>query len=122
MLKYQIHKLSKGGKEARSVLLEDILTSDVFGLMYYFPYDSLLRPFLERVLARNPDSNFSVPSAKPKLLFWESINLPEIPQRLGRKAIEPDVIIEWDDTLLFVESKFVSPTDPEELLRVNSSW
>lgn len=118
MLKYQIHKLSKGGKEARSVLLEDILTSDVFGLMCYFPYDSLLRFFLENISARNPNSNFSVPSVEPiKLCFWESIEWPKILPSLGRKGIEPDVIMEWDDTLIFVESKFVSPTDPEELLR-----
>lgn len=118
MLKYQIHKLSKGGKEARSVLLEDILTSDVFGLMSYFSYDFLLRVFLEDISARNPDSNFSVPSVEPiKLNFWESIGWPETLPKLGRKGIEPDVVIEWDDTLLFVEAKFLSPTDPEELLR-----
>jgi hypothetical protein len=118
MLKYQIHKLSKGGKEARSVLLEDILTSDVFGLMSYFSYDFLLRVFLEDISARNLDSNFSVPSVEPiKLNFWESIGWPETLPKLGRKGIEPDVVIEWDDTLLFVEAKFLSPTDPEELLR-----
>ena len=38
MLKYQIHKLPKGGKEARSVLLEDISTSDVFGMPDIVPY------------------------------------------------------------------------------------
>jgi len=38
MLKYQIHKLPKGGKEARSVLLEDISTSDVFGMPGIVPY------------------------------------------------------------------------------------
>jgi hypothetical protein len=118
MLKYQIHKLSKGRKEARSVLLEDILTSDVFGLMSYLPYDSLLRPFLEYISARNPDSNFSVPFTEPiNFCFWESIDWPETLPKLGRKGIEPDVILEWNDTILFVEAKFISLTDPDELLR-----
>lgn len=120
MLKYQIHKLSKGGKEARSVLLEDILTSDVFGLMSYFPYESLLKPFLERISTKNPHSIFSVPAGDPirRFNFWENINWPKSPfPRLGRNVIEPDIIIEWDDTLLFIEAKFISPTDPEQLLR-----
>jgi len=95
------------------------LTSDVFGLMSYFPYDSFLRPFLENISARNPNSHFSVPPIEPinEPCFWERINWPENLPKLRKKRIEPDVIIEWDDTLLFVESKFVLPTEPEELLR-----
>jgi hypothetical protein len=86
--------------------------------MSYFPYNSLLRFFLEKISAGNPNSNFSVPSVEPiKLCFWESIDWPKILPNLARKGIEPDVIMEWDETLIFVESKFVSPTDPEELLR-----
>jgi hypothetical protein len=122
MLKYQIHKLSKGGIEARSVLLEDILTSDVFGLMFYFPYEFLLKPFLKHISVRNPNPNFSVPDANPiNFYFWESINWPETFPKLGRKEIEPDVIIEWDDTLLFIEAKFGFRSDvydmPKQLLR-----
>jgi len=52
MFKYQIHKLSKSGRDARAVLLEDTLTSDVFGLMYYLPYDILLNPLRENNLFR----------------------------------------------------------------------
>jgi hypothetical protein len=118
MLKYQIHKLSKGGKEARAVLLEDILTSDVFGLMAYFPYDLLLKPFLEQVNLRNPQSNFLVPHVEPTAVhFWKSFPWPENLPNLNRESIEPDVVIEWPELLLIVEAKFVSPTDPEELLR-----
>ena len=52
MFKYQIHKLSKSGRDARAVLLEDILTSELFGLMYYFPYDILLKSLRENNLFR----------------------------------------------------------------------
>jgi hypothetical protein len=118
MLKYQIHKLSKGGKEAQTVLLEDILTSDVFGLMSYFPYDLLLKPFLHQVTLKNPKSAFSPPAIAPSQVgFWQSLIWPTALPKLGRESIEPDVLIEWNDTLLIVEAKFLSPTDPEELLR-----
>jgi len=118
MLKYQIHKLSKGGKEARAVLLEDILTSDVFGLMAYFPYALLLKPFLEMVSLKNPGSQFSVPDLEPvDFHFWKSFHWPESLPHLDRESIEPDVVIEWPDLVLIVEAKFVSSTDSEELLR-----
>jgi hypothetical protein len=118
MLKYQIHKLSKGGKEARAVLLEDILTSDVFGLLAYFPYDLLLKPFLEKVSLKNPRSQFSVPDSEPvDFHFWKSFHWPESLPHLDRESIEPDVVIEWPDLILIVEAKFVSATDSEELLR-----
>jgi hypothetical protein len=118
MLKYQIHKLSKGGNEARAVLLEDILTSDVFGLMAYFPYEVLLEPFLKQVKLKNPKSHFLVPDTEPtEVHFWKSFHWPESLPQLDRESIEPDVVIEWPDVVLIVEAKFVSPTDPEELLR-----
>jgi hypothetical protein len=118
MFKYQLHKLSKGGKEARAVLLEDILTSDVFGLMAYFPYRLFLRPFLEQAVLKNSRSNFSVPVVEPdKVHFWKSYGWHQSLPKLGRDSTEPDVIIEWSDVLLIVEAKFISPTDPEELLR-----
>ena len=118
MLKYQIHKLSKGGKEARAVLLEDILTSDVFGLMTYFPYDLLLKPFLEKVSLKNPESHFSVPEVKPTdVYFWQSFHWPDSLPNLDRESIEPDVVIEWTNLVLIVEAKLISPTDSEELLR-----
>ena len=118
MLKYQIHKLSKGGKEARAVLLEDILTSDVFGLMAYFAYDLLLKPFLTKVSLKNPGSHFSVPDIEPvDFHFWKSFHWPESLPHLDRESIEPDVVIEWPDLILIVEAKFVSATDSEELLR-----
>lgn len=118
MLKYQIHKLSKGEKETRAVLLEDILTSDVFGIMSYFPYDLLLQPFLELVKLKNPKSHFSVPAVEPvQVHFWKSFSWPESLPNIGRDSIEPDVLIEWNDVLLVIEAKFISPTDPEELLR-----
>ena len=105
MLKYQLHKLSKGGKEARAVLLEDILTSDVFGLMTYFPYDFLLKPFLEQVNLRNPQSNFAVPHVEPTAVhFWKSFSWPENLPNLNRESIEPDVVIEWPELLLIVEA------------------
>ncbi|MGV8080974.1 MAG: hypothetical protein AB2L22_13070 [Syntrophales bacterium] len=119
MLKYQIHKLSKGGKEGRSVLLEDILTSDVFGTMFYFPYEYLLKPFLQYVIIKNPNSNFSVPAEEPvRIGFWDGIPWPKPPfPKVKRQSIEPDVVLEWDNLLLFIEAKFYSSTDPEELLR-----
>lgn len=118
MLKYQIHKLSKGEKEARAVLLEDILTSDVFGLMEYFPYDLLLQPFLQQVMLRNPESHFLVPAVEPTHIhFWKSMIWPDSLPNLDRDSIEPDVLIEWHNVLFMVEAKFISPTDPEELLR-----
>jgi hypothetical protein len=118
MLKYQIHKLSKGEKEARALLLEDILTSDVFGIMYYLPYDLLMSPFLEQVFHKNPNSAFSIPASEPTHIhFWKSMTWPDSLPDLGRGSIEPDVLIEWPDTLLMVEAKFISPTDPEELIR-----
>jgi hypothetical protein len=118
MFKYQLHKLSKGGKEARAVLLEDILTSDVFGVMNYFQYDLLLQPFLEQVRGKNQGSHFLVPPAAPaEVHFWKSMAWPESLPNLERSFIEPDVIIEWRDVLIIVEAKFISPTDPEELLR-----
>ena len=64
MLKYQIHKLSKGGKEARSVLLEDILTSDVFGLMSYFPYDSSIKGFFETCIGEKPEFQLFTPCCR----------------------------------------------------------
>lgn len=66
MFKYQIHKLSKGGKEARAVMLEDILTSDVFGIMAYFPYELILMPFLDQLRLKNLKSQFLVPVTMPK--------------------------------------------------------
>jgi hypothetical protein len=118
MLKYQIHKLSKGTKEARAVLLEDILTSDVFGLMTYLPYTLLFKTFLDQIELGNPESNFSAPTSEPiKIHFWKSYIWPESLPNLDRESIEPDVVIEWNDTLLIVEAKFISATDPEELLR-----
>ena len=122
MFKYQIHKLTKGEKEARAVLLEDILTSDVFGLMDYFPYDLLLLPFLERVKIKNPKSHFSAPAVEPvQVHFWKSFSWPTSLPKLDRGFIEPDVFIEWNDMLLMVEAKFISPTDPEELVQVKNS-
>ena len=101
MLKYQIHKLSKGTKEARVVLLEDILTSDVFGLMAYLPYTLLFKTFLEQIELANPESNFSAPDSEPiDIHFWKSYNWPEILPNLDRESIEPDVVIEWNDTLV----------------------
>ena len=118
MLKYQIHKLSKGAKEARAVLLEDILTSDVFGLMSYLPYELLFRPFLDQIKVQNPESDFSVPDSGPLAMhFWKTYVWPDDFQKLNRGSIEPDVVVEWSDTLMIVEAKFVSATDPEELLR-----
>jgi len=118
MFKYQIHKLSKGGKEARAVMLEDILTSDIFGLMAYFPYEFMLRPFLDQLKLKNIKSLFPVPAFDPnEVTFWKSYNWSESLPYLNRESIEPDVVIEWDDILLIVEAKFISPTDPEELLR-----
>jgi hypothetical protein len=118
MLKYQLHKLSRGGKEARAVLLEDILTSDVFGLMAYFPYDLLLKPFLEKVSLKNPKSRFSAPEVKPTdVHFWKSFHWSDSLPHLNRESIEPDIVIEWPDLILIVEAKFVSSTDSEELLR-----
>jgi len=118
MLKYQIHKLSKGAREARAVLLEDILTSDVFGLMSYLPYEILFKPFLEQIQIGNPGSDFVVPGSEPLAMhFWKSFVWPENLPKLNRDSIEPDVVVEWPDTLLVVEAKFISATDPEELLR-----
>ena len=118
MYKYQIHKLTKGGKEAQAVLLEDILTSDVFGLMSYFPYDLLLKPFLHQVTLKNPKSPFSAPGVAPSQVgFWQSLIWPTSLPKLGRDSIEPDVMIEWNDMVLMIEAKFISSTDPEELLR-----
>lgn len=94
MLKYQIHKLSKGAKEAYPVLLEDILTSDVFGLMSYLPYELLFKSFLERLKIGNPESDFSVPKSEPvAMYFWKSFTWPECLPNLERDSIEPDVVI-----------------------------
>ena len=118
MFKYQIHKLSKSGRDARAVLLEDILTSDVFGLMYYFPYDILLKPFLKNIKAVDSSREFFVPEDKPSnISFWPSYDWPINLPNLKRVSIEPDVVIEWDNLLVIIEAKFLSPTDPEELLR-----
>ena len=118
MFKYQIHKLSKGGKDARDVKLEDILTSDVFGLMTYFPYEVLLKTFLDQIRLKNIKSSFSVPVTAPiDVNFWKSYNWPEHVPYIHRESIEQDVVIEWDDILLIVEAKFRSRTEPEELLR-----
>jgi hypothetical protein len=118
MFKYQLHKLSGGRKEARAVLLEDILTSDVFGLMAYLPYAYMLKPFLSRVVPMNLGSTFQVPSNAPtRFEFWPGYSWPAELPRLNRDFIEPDAVIEWNNSLVFVEAKFVSATDPEELLR-----
>ncbi len=42
---------------------------------------------------------------------------PERFPKLNRDSIEPDVVIEWNNIILIVEAKFISATDPEELLR-----
>jgi len=98
--------------------LEDILTSDVFGLMSYLPYELLFRPFLEQIKIGNPESDFSVPNSEPLgMHFWKSFIWPENLPKLNRESIEPDVVVEWPDTLLVIEAKFISATDPEELLR-----
>lgn len=118
MFKYQIHKLSRGGTESRSVLLEDILTSDVFGLMTYTPYELLLKPFLENITKKNPSAHFQPPNSSPvHVNFWPACPWPLHVPKLKRDSIEPDVMIEWDDCLLIVEAKYLSATDPEELLR-----
>jgi hypothetical protein len=118
MFKYQLHKLTKGKKEARAVLLEDILTSDVFGLMAYLPYEFMLRSFLSKVRVKNSGSHFKVPFNEPtRFDFWPSYSWPTDLPVLNRDSIEPDAVIEWDDSLIIVEAKFISPTDPEELLR-----
>ena len=118
MLKYQIHKLTKGGNESRAVFLEDILTSDVFGFMTYFPYDLILKPFLNQIKIKNSNACFVVPEIEPtEVSFWKNYSWPETLPYLERASIEPDVVIEWDDLMLMVEAKFISPTDLEELLR-----
>jgi hypothetical protein len=118
MFKYQIHKLSKYGKKAQAVYVEDILTSDVFGLMSYFPYECLLKPFLENLEQKNPQSGFQVPATAPlNIQFWKSFIWPEGLPDLNRESIEPDVVIEWENVLLIVEAKFRSATNPKELLR-----
>lgn len=118
MYKYQIHKLTKGEKEANAIYLEDILTSDVFGTLFYFPYSALLYPFLDQVRQKNPRSNFKIPEDTPSRFdFWRSISWKEHLPKLKRFSIEPDVIIEWQNLFLMVEAKYGSLTDPEELLR-----
>jgi hypothetical protein len=117
MFKYQIHKLTKGGGEAKTVLLEDILTSDVFGLMSYLPYDLLLKPFLEKIHEMNPASSFCAPFEQPEtFFFWKNIEWPEHLPKIGKTSIEPDVIIQWKNILLVIEAKFLSPADGSQLL------
>ena len=69
--------------------LEDLLTSNVFGLMKYLPLDLILLPFL--ALAKNPFSGQTLSNwlkdvaGVKEWYFWRPLSAP------GCLACEPDV-------------------------------
>lgn len=115
MYKYGIYKLGSEIQEERLVKHEDVLTSDIFGLFYYLPYEIGLLPFLKQVKKFN--SFFPVPSREPaNFEFWPHLSWPQ--QFLGNKDkyfIEPDVLIEWSNLVLMVEAKVGYHTLPDDI-------
>jgi hypothetical protein len=95
--------------------MEDILTSNVFGLMQYFPARDALVPFLRHAETMEGLRPFAALSSEVKATysFWPRISEP------GCHFCEPDVMIRLECSgeppwLMFVEAKYLSGKSSEE--------
>lgn len=102
----------KGPRENRRS--EDVLTSNVFGLLSCLDWSEGLGPWLAG--ARRLDGQLLGPIAPGKLTFWPYLALPGEDE----KHCEPDLLIEHDDgSAVFIECKLWSgasgqPTTTED--------
>lgn len=106
--------LLKGKLSRDQENMEDILTSNVFGLMKYLPPGEALFPFLkcaEDIEGDNPLANLSQ-IATAEYEFWPMVKESDCIR------CEPDLIIRihdgGNDYLLFIEAKYLSGKSSEE--------
>jgi hypothetical protein len=115
MLQAMLHgKLSRQEED-----LEDLLTSNTFGLMKYLPPGAILLPFL--CLAKNPSRNHSLefwlqgPIEVERFRFWPSLYHPDC------LSCEPDVEIvflhaDGTKTWILIEAKYRSGKSSEAIV------
>jgi hypothetical protein len=96
--------------------MEDILTSNVFGVLKYVLFDEGLLPFLSLAIASNNSPIFSDSNPPTKILtydFWPLLN------EEGCYSCEPDLIISLEHlngskSMVLIEAKFHSGKSSEE--------
>lgn len=127
MYKYQLSKLTKrrSGKIKRSILLEDILTSDVFGLISYLEFEFGLKRFLSKVNQINKPHVMQIPvpselKHSTKFYFWPSLPCSEyVREKYKQSSIEPDVLIVCNELSIMIEAKakILKISDIKEFVR-----
>lgn len=108
--------LLKGKLSREQENMEDILTSNVFGLLKYLPPEEGLLPYLaqaETLDEQRPFADLAIPGTKVKYEFWPWHS------EAGCVGCEPDVelTITWPSgkkALVFVEAKYLSGKSSEE--------
>ena len=106
--------LIKGKLSREQENMEDILTSNVFGLIKYLPPSEALIPFLKQ--AEDPEGCRPFEDLSSGVVvefeFWPMI------EEAGCKRCEPDLILRIRDDnglrLVFVEAKYLSGKSSEE--------
>jgi len=87
---------------------EDLLTSNVFGLLKYLPSAIWLSPLLELVFKGRMFR--SIDRGKIQVEFWKK--LPASPTQRNREGVEEiDIVIRVRHLIILIECKFRSPVD-----------
>jgi hypothetical protein len=112
-----IHALLNGKLSTDQENMEDILTSNVFGLLRYLPAEHDLLPFLAHASShdgRKLEMPVAVPGVQAVTQFWSSL------EEQGCARCEPDVLIRitWPGLdgrrfLVLVEAKYLSGKSSE---------
>lgn len=97
--------------------MEDILTSNVFGVLKYLPPGVALVPFLGKAATPEPEKEYPLANLSSDVVvkyeFWPWLAEP------GRALSEPDVLIRIDDPdgkriVVLIEAKYLSGKSSEE--------
>lgn len=100
-----LHEVTPSGRYHAWWDVEDILTSDFFGVLDYLPRKPFLACFIAYVASLNPDVQTPVIDEidwdSSHLLFWPHIHTQE-------ENTEPDVVIVTDKWVLVIEVKLDS--------------
>jgi len=81
---------------------EHVLVSNVFGVLKNLPQKIVLRELLKKIIGKEIDQkNFS----KVKYHFWRKFPAPK---GLKEGFTEVDTVIEFQDNVIFIESKYLS--------------
>ena len=107
---------------------EDMLTACTFGLFKYLPSELFFKFFVEFLSELNPKSNIDINVNLKDIKFWPLFEVPlEWRTYLGRvyenepgkmkATIEPDVVLETDEWLMFVEAEKSHIIEAEQLFQ-----